>query len=207
MAMVDNAFSVAKTNLYRSSVGQPAISAGNNAADSPANYCQNMVNIQTPFLNANQALLDRRPSPVPSVGNNLLTFMANRLSMSYANLNCQDFGLKNPVSVTLNDNGVATAATFDTTQQVAASVTREAGRGGGTGGTAAGSWNRRRCEGEQPGHFAHERRADRLLHAPGEQPTAGPGGVHPGQARHPVRQPGGSAASLSSQLSMCSSRS
>ena len=47
MALVDNAFSAAKTNRYRSSVGQPVISAANDAADSPANYCQNMLNIQT----------------------------------------------------------------------------------------------------------------------------------------------------------------
>jgi hypothetical protein len=119
MALVDNAFSAAKTNLYRSSVGQPVISAANNAADSPANYCQNMLNIQTPFLSDNQAVLASAASPVPSVGDNLLTFMANRLSMSYANLNCQDFGLKNPVTVTLNGDGVATAASFDTNQQTA----------------------------------------------------------------------------------------
>jgi len=120
MTLVNNAFSAAKTNLYRSGMGQPAISAANDAADAPANYCQNMLNIQTPFLSDNQAILAAAASPVPSVGSNLLTFMANRLSMSYANLNCQDFGLKNPVTVTLNGDGVATAANFDTIQQTAA---------------------------------------------------------------------------------------
>jgi hypothetical protein len=119
MALVDDAFSAAKTNLYRSNVGQPVVSAANDAANSPENYCQNMLNIQTPFLSDTQAVLASAASPVPSVGNNLLTFMANRLSMSYANLNCQDFGLKNPVTVTLNGDGVATAASFDTTQQTA----------------------------------------------------------------------------------------
>jgi hypothetical protein len=114
MALVDNAFSAAKTNRYRSSVGQPVISAANDAADSPANYCQNILNIQTPFLSDNRAVLAAAASPVPSVGDSLLTFMANRLSMSYANLNCQDFGLKNPVTVTLNGDGVATAASFNT---------------------------------------------------------------------------------------------
>jgi hypothetical protein len=119
MVLVGNAFSAAKTNRYRSEVGQPAISVANDAADSPANYCQNMLNIQAPFLSGNQAVLASAPSPVPSVGDSLLTFMANRLSMSYANLNCQDFGLKDPVTVTLNGDGVATAASFDTTQQTA----------------------------------------------------------------------------------------
>src|SRR5712692_7298263 len=79
MTLVNNAFSADKTNLYRSNVGQPAISAANDAASSPANYCQNMANIQTAFLNANQALLATGASPVPAVGTNLLTFLANRM--------------------------------------------------------------------------------------------------------------------------------
>ena len=134
MALVGNAFSMAKTNLYRSNVGQPAISPGNNKTSSPAKFCQNMVNIQTQFLSANQTLLESGPSPVPAVGDNLFTFMANRLSMSFANLNCQNFGLTNPVTVTLDSNGVATAATFDTTQQVSA--------GGYSGGGPSGSRRR-----------------------------------------------------------------
>ena len=47
----------AKTNLYREEIGQAPINAQNNMTSSPVNYCQNMVNIQTPFLAANQALL------------------------------------------------------------------------------------------------------------------------------------------------------
>ncbi len=127
MVLVNNAFSVAKTNLYRSNVGQAPVSAANDQADSPANYCQNMVNVQTAFLNANQALLTTGTSPVPGVGTNLFTFLANRLNMSFTNLNCQNFGLTNPVTVTLDGNGAATAATFNTAQQTA------------TGGTAAGT--------------------------------------------------------------------
>ncbi len=123
MTLVNNAFSVAKTNLYRANVGQPPVSAANDAADSPANYCQNMVNVQTAFLNANQALLATGASPVPGVGSNLLTFLANRLSMSFTNLNCQNFGLTDPVTVTLDGNGVATAATFNVTQQQATATT------------------------------------------------------------------------------------
>jgi len=120
MVLVGNARSAAKTNRYRSNVGQPLISTKNNAVDSPANFCRNMINIQTRFLSDNETLLESGPSPVPSVGNNLLTFMANRLIMSYTNLKCQDFALANPVKVTLNGSGVVTAATFDTTQQTAA---------------------------------------------------------------------------------------
>jgi len=130
MVLVNNAFSVQKTNLYRSNVGQAPVSAANDAADSPANYCQNMVNVQTPFLQNNQTLLATGTSPVPAVGNNLLTFLANRLNMSFTNLNCQNFGLTNPVTVTLDGNGVATAATFNVTQQKATATTAA-----GTGAT------------------------------------------------------------------------
>ena len=119
MVLVNAAFNATKTNLYRSNVGQPPISNANNQADSPANYCQNMVNIQTSFLSNHQAVLATGTSPVPAVGNNLLTFMANRLLMSFTNLNCQNFGLTNPVTVTLDGNGAAIAAQFNTTQQKA----------------------------------------------------------------------------------------
>ncbi|HUZ23268.1 MAG TPA: hypothetical protein VMV07_05835 [Streptosporangiaceae bacterium] len=117
MVLVNNAFSIVKTNLYRSEIGEPPVSWRNNGPDTPAMFCQNMINIQTPFLNTNQALLATDTSPVPAVGNNLFTFLANRLSMSFTNLNCQNFGLTNPVTVTLDGNGVATAATFNTTPQ------------------------------------------------------------------------------------------
>ena len=119
MTLVNGAFSATKTNLYRAQVGQAPISATNDAADSPMNYCQNMVNVQTPFLNANQTLLATGGTPVAAVGNNLLTFLANRLQMSFVNLNCGNFGLTNPVTVTLDGNGVAIAATFNVTQQTA----------------------------------------------------------------------------------------
>jgi hypothetical protein len=116
MVLVNNAFSLQKTDLYRAEVGQPPVSPFTGTS-SPANYCQEMVNMQTAFLASNQALLATGTSPVPGVGNNLLTFMANRLSMSFTNLNCQNYGLTDPVTVTLDGNGAATAATFSTTPQ------------------------------------------------------------------------------------------
>jgi hypothetical protein len=85
-------------------------------------FCQNIVNIQTPFLAKNEALLATNGSPVAGVGDNLFTFMANRLSMSFTNLNCQNFGLINPVTVTLDGNGAAIDATFNTTPQRAANL-------------------------------------------------------------------------------------
>ncbi len=112
-------FDAAKTNMYRAEVGQAALSTATDKSSSPAMFCQNMINIQTPFLAANQTLLASGPTPVAAVGDNLFTFLANRLSMSFTNLSCQSFGLTDPVTVTLDGNGVAVAATFDTAQQTA----------------------------------------------------------------------------------------
>jgi hypothetical protein len=118
-------FDVAKTDLYRAEVGQTPIDFSNNKTSSPAMYCQNLVNIQTPFLAANQALLATGQPPVAGVGDNLFTFLANRLSMSFTNLACQNFGLTNPVTVTLNGQGVAVAATFNTTPQQATNTSTQ----------------------------------------------------------------------------------
>jgi hypothetical protein len=115
-------FDAAKTDLYRQELGQAPIDAATDRASSPEMYCQNMIDIQTPFLAANQALLAQGQPPVAGVGSNLLTFLANRLNMSFTNLACQDFGLTNPVTVTLNGQGVAIAATFNTTMQTAHNI-------------------------------------------------------------------------------------
>src|SRR5271165_2753536 len=129
----------AKTNLYREEVGQAPINAQNNRNDSPVNYCQNMVNIQTPFLAANQALLATDTSPVPGVGDNLLTFMGYRLLMSFTNLGCQNFGLTNPVTAVLDGAGAAMSATFNTTPQTATNTTGQGGNMTGTTGTGGGT--------------------------------------------------------------------
>jgi hypothetical protein len=129
----------AKTNLYRSNVGQPPISARTERTSSPAMYCQNLVNIQTPFLAANQALLATGQSPVPTVGDTLFTFLANRLLMSFTNLGCQNFGLTNPVTVVLNGAGAAMSATLNTTPQTASNTTGMGGNMTGTGGTGGGT--------------------------------------------------------------------
>jgi hypothetical protein len=93
------------------------------AAPVPVNdkamYCQNLVDIQTPFLAANQKLLAAGQSPVTAAAGNLLTFLANRLSTSFTSLGCQQFHLTNPVTLKRNSAGAAIAATFDTAVQTA----------------------------------------------------------------------------------------
>jgi len=163
----NGAFDVAKTDLYREELGQAPVSASNDRVDSPAMYCQNMVNIQTPFVAANQALLATGQSPVTAVGNNLFTFLANRLSMSFTNLACQNFGLTDPVTVSLDGNGAAVAATFNTTPQTATGSGTNPGQGGGQGGGGQGGgqggWRGGRGGGHGGGN-GHHRTVGRQHH-------------------------------------------
>jgi hypothetical protein len=115
----------ARTNAYRAELGQPAISAATDIYDSPAAYCQNMVNIQTPFLAANTDVLAAAPAPAPAAGSNLLTYLASRLSTAFGRLGCRQFGLADPVALVRDSAGTARSATFDTTPQ------RATARGGG----------------------------------------------------------------------------
>jgi hypothetical protein len=109
----------AKTDLYRAEIGQPPVSSQTDASSSPQMFCQNLVNIQTPFLAANQSLLATAPSPVPTVGDTLFTFLASRLAGSFDNLNCKNFGLTQPVTLVNNGAGAATQATLNTATQTA----------------------------------------------------------------------------------------
>ncbi len=119
--VVDNGGQIdpAKTDMYRAEIGQAPVDAQTDASSSPAMFCQNMINIQTPFLAANQNLLAAWPSPVPTVGDTLFTFMAGRLASSFDNLNCKQFGLTNPVALVNNGAGAATEATLNTAPQTA----------------------------------------------------------------------------------------
>jgi hypothetical protein len=117
--MVAGQFSIGKTNTFRMMSDQPLLAANTNKDQNAATYCQNMVNIQPARLQLDSAKELAFASPVPATGNNLGTFMGARLAGSFDNLGCGDFGLKNPVTVTTDGNGVATAVTYNTAQQKA----------------------------------------------------------------------------------------
>jgi hypothetical protein len=112
----------AKTSLYREELGQAPISNQTNKTSDPEMYCQNLVDIQTPFLAANRTLLATGLSPVMAVDDNLLTFMANELSRSFTSLACQHFRLTNPVTLIRNGAGVVVAATFNASMQTASGM-------------------------------------------------------------------------------------
>ena len=119
--VLDNGGSIdlAKANLYRSEIGQPLVNRQNQESSSPQMFCQNLINIQGAFVAANQDLLQTGPSPVPTAGDSLYTFLAGRLASSFDNLNCQNFGLHNPVLMVTDGAGAVDQATINTTPQTA----------------------------------------------------------------------------------------
>ena len=135
--LVGGNFSIGKTNAYRIETDQPPLPFRTNTSQNAARYCQNMVNIQAPRLKLDAAMETGTASPVPALGNNLANFLAARLSGSFGNLNCQNFGLTNPVTLTVDGNGVATAATFNTAQQAAKVTGTTTGAGAGQAGGGA----------------------------------------------------------------------
>jgi len=102
----------AKTDLYRAEIGQAPVDSQTNASSSPQMFCQNLVNIQTPFIAANEKIFEAAASPVPTVGDTLYTFLAARLASSFDNLNCANFGLHQTVMTVNNGAGAATQATL-----------------------------------------------------------------------------------------------
>jgi hypothetical protein len=144
MTLVGGAFSIAKTNVYRSLVDQPLLPANTNATQVAAAYCQNMTNIAPARNQLNMTREAGFGSPVAAVGSNLATFLGNRLAMSFANLGCANFTLTNPVAVTVDGNQVATTVAYNVAQQKAvipAAAGGTAGNGGNGGGTTTGGGN------------------------------------------------------------------
>jgi hypothetical protein len=127
--LVGGQFSLGKTNTYRMETDQPLLPRNTNLDRNAGQYCQDMVNITTPRLKLDAPMETGTASPVPDLGNNLATFLAARLSGSFDNLNCKNYGLTDPVTLTTDANGVATAATFNTTPQKA-SINTAGGNGG-----------------------------------------------------------------------------
>ena len=142
MTLVNGAYSIAKTNVYRSLVDQPLLAANTNATQVAMDYCQNMTNIAPARNQLDMARELNFGTPVAAIGNDLATFMGNRLAMSFANLGCTNFGLTDPVNVTLDGNQVATAVAYNVAQQKAvapAAAGATASASASAGGTSTGA--------------------------------------------------------------------
>jgi hypothetical protein len=112
MTLINGAHSVFKTNVFRLGVGQPMVGR-RQRADTPANYCKHMMRVGMARASGAEKQFSAFTTPVPDVGNNLFTFLAARLAGSWDNLGCGALlNAPDPVNLTLDANGVATAATF-----------------------------------------------------------------------------------------------
>ena len=109
MAQVNGHGDTPKLNLYRQGVDMPAIK---HAGALAAPYCQSMVDLAPKRLQQDRRFTQQVGSPDPGAANNLFTFLAQRLSASFANLGCDQL-IKggNPVNLKTR-NGVAIDATF-----------------------------------------------------------------------------------------------
>jgi len=117
--LVGGQFSLGKTNMYRAETDMPLLARNTNLDRNAGQYCQDMINIATPRLKLDAQFENDTASPVPDLGNTLTNFLAARLSGSFDNLNCKNYGLTNPITLTTDGDGVATAATYNTTPQKA----------------------------------------------------------------------------------------
>jgi hypothetical protein len=128
MTLVNSAYSIAKTNVYRSLVDQPLLSANTDPNAVAADYCQNLINL-APARNQLDLTRDTAvASPVTATGTTLGAFLGARLAASFGVLGCAKFGLTDPVNATVNGAGAATAVIYNLAQQKAA-VAAAAGAG------------------------------------------------------------------------------
>ncbi len=122
--------SLNKLNLYRQGVDQPTADSFNDV--DTGRYCRQLLRIFPQRLTANQNALSNFTTPDAGAANSLFTFLGQRFVASYQILNCATLiNQQDPVSVTLDGNGVATAVNINTkalntiVQQLAASLAED----------------------------------------------------------------------------------
>jgi len=108
----DGTTNLGKVNAYRRGVDQREAQFAGQA--DTARYCRNLLRTAPQRLLHNQGALLAAPTPVASAGDSLYTFMAQRFVGTYDLLKCNAFTqITDPVSVTLDSNGVAVSATIN----------------------------------------------------------------------------------------------
>jgi len=114
MVLVNGNLNLQKVNAYRAGVDQPLANSLQDA--STQTYCTNLLAVGPQRLLLDSHLTRVFASPVPAMANSLFTFLAQRFVATYMILNCQKLtGQIDPVSVKVDDQGVAISATFNGT--------------------------------------------------------------------------------------------
>jgi hypothetical protein len=113
MTLVNGNSSLTKTNLYRQGVNMPTVDSHHDA--DTGRYCRQLLRISPQRMLANQKALTAFKSPDAGAANSLFTFLAQRFVAAYQLLDCENLvNLANPVSVTVDGNGVAVSAKVNT---------------------------------------------------------------------------------------------
>jgi hypothetical protein len=113
MTLVNGNLSLTKTNLYRQGVDMPT---GDSYFDvDTGRYCRQLLRIAPQRMLANQKALSAFATPDAGAANSLYTFLAQRFVATYQLLDCATLvNESDPVSVTLNGQGVAVRAAVNT---------------------------------------------------------------------------------------------
>ena len=134
----------AKVNEYRRAVDQPA--ARSYEDFDTARYCRQMLRIAPQRLLNNKKALSAFYSPDTGAATNLYNFMGQRFVASYEILNCQALvNIDDPISVTMNADGVTTATNISQTA-VTAAVKKLASTKATDDEADAASQSKQRCE-------------------------------------------------------------
>jgi len=139
MTLLNGQPNLTKTNAYRVGVDQTpgSLTSANTTA-----YCTNIINISLPRLVLDQTNFAAKASPDPAAANSLFSFLANRLNgtLGANGLNCVGLlNIQNPVTLTLDGNGVVTTATIATKPVAGGTGTPTAGTGTGTSAVTGGA--------------------------------------------------------------------
>jgi hypothetical protein len=104
MALVGNAHSTAKTDLYRAGVDQPPLGGADNG--SPTRYCSQLATLGAQRIALDQQFTVNAPSP--QAGQNLFDFLTQRLAASLTNLNCPQAATPTPTAAPAAPSPTAT---------------------------------------------------------------------------------------------------
>lgn len=103
--------SLAKVNLYRRGVFQPA-----NISDNQKQYCTDYMTIAPPRFLSDMPMTILAASPAPAQANNMFTFLCSRFLLSIATLQCTALtGLTPKVTTVIDGNGVTTSCQITAT--------------------------------------------------------------------------------------------
>ena len=116
MVLVNDQPNLRKLNLFRIGVDQPPVASL--AQASTVNYCLDLLNIGAPRLFFDAPLTRQAASPMPTVANNLFTFLAQRFNTTWGPMGLNCMGLlgnkPSPIILTVNAHGIAINATIRT---------------------------------------------------------------------------------------------